>query len=379
MNLKHGSKQHRIVLALTATLAAGTVQAQSNVTLYGVVDVNIEYVNHFSTVTPTAANGFKIGPGTSLYRLNSGGMAGSRFGLRGTEELGSGLSAIFVLEGGFSPDTGMSSNGGRLFGRQAFVGLNSKTIGSFTFGRQYTGYFDALANFSPTAFAGQYEPNVAEQGADVRSDNMVKYTGVFGPISAYANWTFGNGVAGNGEVPGQFRRDTGYGASLAYASAAFSAMVGYNQYNPTLSTAVDVGAFKKAAVAARYDFGTRAKVMAGYRWGQNKAADGSTILRDDLYWVGANYILNPGLELKLGYYYDDIKKFGNQNMKNPWQVTLMADYSLSKRTDVYVTTAYTKNSGLNFDTSVNGYAAGYFLGSGESSMFGAAVGIRHKF
>jgi len=284
-----------------------------------------------------------------------------------------------LLEGGIALDTGSSLNGGRLFGRQAFVGLNSKTIGSVTFGRQYTSFFDALANFSPTGFASQYEPSVVEVGADYRSDNMAKYTGVFGPLTAIAHWAFGNGVAGNGEVPGQFRRDSGFGSSVTYASGPFAAMAGYNQYSPTLAAAGDIGSFKRAAAAASYTFGTQAKLMAGYRWGRNKGSDGSTILRDDFYWAGANYHLNQGIDLTLAYYYDDIKKFGNINMKNPWQISFIADYSLSKRTDVYLTTAYSKNAGLNFDTSANSFASGYFLGSGQSSMLGAAVGIRHKF
>jgi len=379
MNLTPVTKHQRIALAVGTAVACGAAQAQSSVTLYGVVDANFEYVNHYSTVTPSAANGFSTGPGGSRFRLNSGGLSGSRFGLRGTEDLGGGISAIFALEGAFSLDTGMGQSGGRLFGRQAFVGLNHKTIGAFTFGRQTTSMFDALSNFSPTGFASQYDPAVAELGADFRSDNMAKYTGAFGPLTASAHRTFGNGVAGSGEVPGQFRRDSGYGSSVTYASGPFSAMAGYNQYNPTLTTAGEIGSFKKAAVAASYAFGSQAKMMAGYRWGQNKAADGSTLLRDDFYWVGANYHFNQGIDLTLGYFYDDIKKFGDRNMKNPWQLSFIADYSLSKRTDVYLTTAYAKNSGLNFDTSANGFSSGYFLASGHSSMFGAAVGIRHKF
>jgi len=63
---------------------------------------------------------------------------------------------------------------------------------------------------------------------------------------------------------------------------------------------------------------------------------------------------------------------------NPWQISLVADYSLSKRTDLYLTTAYSKNAGLNFDTSIIGFAHGYFAGKGQTSMLGLAVGIRHK-
>src|SRR5262249_39952175 len=153
--------------------------------------------------------------------------AGSRWGLRGTEDLGGGLKGLFVLESGFNLDTGTMQQSGRLFGRQAYVGLQKSGIGMLSLGRQYTSMFEALANFSPTAYATQYEPVVLQSGANFREDDTVKYTGQFGPVTALAHFSFGTGLAlpatvgiatpigGNGEVPGQFRRDTAYGAAVA--------------------------------------------------------------------------------------------------------------------------------------------------------------------
>ena len=72
-------------------------------------------------------------------------------------------------------------------------------------------------------------------------------------------------------------------------------------------------------------------------------------------------------------------------MANPWQVSFVADYSLSKRTDVYVTTAYAKNAGLMLDSLATVFANSlslgnsYVLGNGQSNMFGVALGVRHKF
>jgi len=360
---------------------AGAAQAQSSVTLYGVADMNLEFVNHMGSQTPTLANGFNAGTSNNLYRMSSGGLSGSRWGLRGVEDLGGGMKALFVLENGFALDNGSIQQGGRLFGRQAYVGLESAQVGRFTFGRQYTTLFDLLANFSPSGYATQYEPVVAQLGLNFRSDNTAKYTGVFGPVTAIAHWSFGNGVAGNGEVPGQFRRDTGYGAGVAYAAGPFGATIAYDQYNPSISSTtafLGTGTAKKAAVAGSYAFGP-AKVMAGYRWGQTKAQNGVTVLRDNYYWVGANYQVTAPLGLTLQYNYDDVTNFNGANVKNPWQVSFIADYNLSKRTDVYLTAAFSKNAGLNFDTSAISFANGYFLGTGQSTMLGAAVGIRHKF
>ncbi|MFS8981707.1 porin, partial [Cupriavidus necator] len=164
-------------MAAAALLAcSGGAFAQTNVTLYGVADINVEYVNHLGAV-PTAANQFNRGPANDVYRMNSGGVSGSRWGLRGSEDLGGGLQALFVLESGFNLDTGTSQQSGRLFGRQAFVGVQKAGIGHISLGRQYTSMFEALANFSPTAYATQYEPVVLQSGPNFREDNTVKYTG----------------------------------------------------------------------------------------------------------------------------------------------------------------------------------------------------------
>ncbi|WP_454738104.1 porin [Cupriavidus necator] len=382
-------------MAAAALLAcSGGAFAQTNVTLYGVADINVEYVNHLGAV-PTAANQFNRGPANDVYRMNSGGVSGSRWGLRGSEDLGGGLQALFVLESGFNLDTGTSQQSGRLFGRQAFVGVQKAGIGQISLGRQYTSMFEALANFSPTAYATQYEPVVLQSGPNFREDNTVKYTGKFGPVTALAHWSFGTGLAlpatvgvatpigGNGEVPGQFRRDTAYGAAVAYQGGPFGVTVGYDQWNPTIGTSN--GTNKKAVVGASYSFGP-AKIMGGYRWGQNKNAADVVIQRDDFYWIGANYQVTPAIGLTLEYNYDDVKSlFGNTNVANPWQIAFVANYAFSKRTDVYLTTAYAKNAGLMLESLATVFANSlslgnsYTLANGQSNMFGVAVGLRHKF
>jgi len=380
-----------VALALGCPLAAA---AQSSITLYGVADINVEYVNRVGAV-PIATNGFNPGSGGKVLRMDSGGLSGSRWGLRGTEDLGAGWGASFVLESGFNLDTGTQQQSGRLFGRQAFVALQRAGIGQFSLGRQYTSLFDALANFEPAAYATQYEPVVLQTGANFREDNTVKYTGEFGPLTARAHWSFGTGLAlpqtvgiatpigGNGEVPGQFRRDTAYGASLAYAGGPFGATVGYDQWNPTIGTGS--GTVRKAAVAASYAFGP-AKIMGGYRWGQNKNAADAVIQRDDYYWIGANYQASPAVALTLEYDYDNVKSlFGNTQVANPWQIALIANYAFSRRTDVYLSTAYARNAGLMLESLAAVYANSLSLGNsyaaanGQRSMVGVALGMRHKF
>jgi len=389
------------LLALVALQAlAWQAHAQSNVTLYGVVDVNVEYVNHLGAV-PTSANGFNPGPSHSLVRMDSGGVSGSRWGLRGTEALGMGLKAVFVLESGFNADSGTSQQGGRLFGRQAFVGLQSG-YGQLSIGRQYTSMFESLANFVPAAYATQYEPAVVLAGANFREDNTIKYTGNFGPVTALAHFSFGTGLAlpptvgapfilgGNGEVPGQFRRDTAYGASVVYTAGPVGLVVTYDQFNPTIAPAANPanagsGTFKKAGAGASYAFGA-AKIMGGYRWGQNKNQVGAEFFRDNFYWIGGTYQLTPSIGLMLEYNYDDVKnQFGNASQPNPWQIAFISNYAFSKRTDVYISAAYAKNAGLGLESAAIFYANSlslgnsYALANGQSSMLGIALGLRHKF
>lgn len=115
-----------IVVAAVPLLATIPAKAQSTVTLYGVIDEGIDYVNNSG--------------GSSLVRMRDGtydGVYGSRFGLKGSEDLGGGLSAIFKLENGLSTENGQLLQGGLLFGRKAYVGLSHATYGTLTFGRQY--------------------------------------------------------------------------------------------------------------------------------------------------------------------------------------------------------------------------------------------------
>ena len=113
-------------LVFACLLSAGLAQAQapatSNVTLYGSVDAGVAFIDNAG--------------GTSLRRVESGALYANRIGFRGTEDLGNGLSAVFVLETGFNVDDGALGQGGLLFGRQSFVGLRT-SWGTFSFGRQY--------------------------------------------------------------------------------------------------------------------------------------------------------------------------------------------------------------------------------------------------
>ena len=111
--------------------------------------------------------------GDKLFRMTSGNVSGSRWGLRGVEDLGSGMKAVYVLESGFDLDSGVSSQGGRLFGRQAFAGIDHKW-GRLTLGRQQNALFDLLINYEPMVLAAPIPPSLDQERsgeADNGEDN----------------------------------------------------------------------------------------------------------------------------------------------------------------------------------------------------------------
>ncbi len=136
----------RIFVAAAATALSGAAAAQTSVTLYGVIDTGIGYANVDGSYTDPAT-GRRSSIDSSRIGTTSGTTAGSRWGLRGKEDLGDGLYAVFQLESGFDSRNGNSLQSGRLFGREATVGLGSAEWGEVRLGRQYnvaTRYFGGM-------------------------------------------------------------------------------------------------------------------------------------------------------------------------------------------------------------------------------------------
>lgn len=352
-----------------ATLSATAMAQTSGVTLYGVADANLEYT------TNNAAAGSSSGH--SKLAVSSGGMSPSRWGMRGTEDLGGGKQAIFALESGFTIDDGKSAQGGRLFGRQAWVGLRDGSQ-QLTLGRQYTPLFLMMANYSPTAYATTYEPVTIFAGLNLREDNMVKYHVDLGPLSAEAHWSFG-------EQAGTMQGGTGYGAGFDYHAGPFGIAGAYDDLN-SASGPAGYTRTQKIALGLRYQIMPTLLAQAAYRHNNNGTPAINTSARDDMWWFALNYQATGALQLTGAFYYDNLKSVytsatgakASPTMGKPWQFTFIADYALSKRTDVYLASAYTKNAALNFE-NLNGAAAAYQIAPNASNQIGVAVGVRHKF
>ncbi|AME27730.1 MULTISPECIES: porin [Burkholderiaceae] len=392
-----------------------TAQAQSSVTLYGIVDVGVNYLSNAQTArTKTGLNG---GSQWSVMDGGTGGLQGSRWGLKGSEDLGGGFKTIFVLENGFNMNNGTFGQGGAEFGRQAWVGLTSN-YGRVTLGRQYDEVVDFYA---PLLAAPQWGGYMAEHPSDLdnasntrRINNSIKYTS-----PTMSSLTFA-GLYSLGGVAGSFGTNRIWSVGGGYASGPFTVGAGYlNAHNPNTSfygsnpnggpaTTNNLGGLGSAtsaesnpvyagfasaktlqiaAVAAAYTFGP---ATLGLGYSNTRFQDlGSPSGPNPLGYSGKAVFHNAEVNAKwqvspaflLGAAFDYTKGSGaNGQSGQKYELTSIgADYFLSKRTDVYTVAVYEHASGTD---SLNQPAVATITGmtpSATSKQVAVRVGIRHKF
>jgi len=346
-------------LAAAGLLTTGMAHAASSVTLYGIVDVSIEAHNH----APDGNGGSKTVSG-----MRSGGLSNSRWGLRGSEDLGNGTTAVFQLESGFNMSNGFGD--GRMFQRTAMVGLRG-SFGSLTFGRQYTPSFSMFAPYVPGAY-GSYEP--IPRFTAVRADNAILYSHVFGPVNIGAYYSFRNladQTAFDEDATGAYGAAIGYGVGKPYGI-----MIGFDHTespNGVLRT-------DNYLIGGRFSFGALG-LLGGYRYRKVEVL-GAPDIDSDFFTIGAKYQVSPAVAMSLAYYYE---KFDNAPAgylgltDDKWQqLSFLAKYSLSKRTDLYAMLAYAKDGPLNLGY-VGDSGTPYQLAPGKSSQTGGAIGVRHMF
>ncbi|KVG66630.1 porin [Burkholderia pseudomultivorans] len=381
------------LLALVALGAfAGAAHAQSSVTLYGIIDEGLLFNNNAG--------------GKHLYSMASGVMQGSRFGLRGTEDLGGGLKAIFTLENGFDVNSGKLGQGSLMFGRQAYVGLSSN-FGTVTLGRQY----DSVVDFvGPLEAGDQWGGYIAAHPGDLdnfnnayRVNNAIKYTS-----PTYAGFSFG-GLYSLGGIAGQFARNQVWSLGAGYNNGPLVLGVGYlNARTPGNAGGMfNNGSTASAAPVSSPVYGAYANnantyqvIGAGGAYTFGAATIGATYSNTKFkgFSVGPyvnqtatfnngeinfKYQLTPALILGAAYDYTQGSKIDGNSAAKYHQGSLGVDYFLSKRTDVYVIGVYQHASGnvldANGDVVKATAAINGLSGSSTSNQVAARVGIRHKF
>jgi predicted porin len=387
-------------LAAFATIATAA-HAQSSVTLYGIIDAGISYVNNSSTSTTRA--------GKSLVKYDDGVAQASRWGMRGAEDLGGGLKAIFTLENGFNSGTGTLGQGGAEFGRQAYVGISKNDVGSLTFGRQYsfsTDYLGSAYSIGGQTVAGNYayHMNDFDQLTSSRINNAVKFSSAnfygftFGALYGFSN-TAGafagtpNTTVGTTTTQGSSRaysfglnyKAGPLGIGAAYtdihyptaATPAFSSTIANINTTGTTNNAKDLRSF---GVGATYAFGA-ATVFGLWTNTRFEPIVGPSS-RINAFDIGGKYAITPAMTAGLGYTYMDLY----DNLKGHWhQIDASFDYALSKRTDVYLLAIYQKasgsNNGVENQASIGSSSSSYFgtSGAGENNQLAFRIAMRHKF
>lgn len=341
-------------LAVLAGVSA-LAHAQSNVTLFGVLDV--------------AARHTKNGD-DSVTSLSSNGAQSSRLGVRGFEDLGGGLKAGFWLEAGLNPDTGTQSDSSRFWNRRSTASLVGG-LGELRLGRDQTPTFTGYADYDAFGTNGVADGSkfVSKLGTNadttVRADNMVSYflpsglRGVYGQFSVAA----GEGTAGKKY----------YGGRFGYAAGTLDVSVSYGQTEVTPLAGTSEDSHQLGSIGASYDF--RLMKVTGYV-SQAKYADAKQTIVN----IGASVLLGSGA-VRVSFI------DANASGRTPAGASLERDdatqfalgyvYDLSKRTTLYTTVARVSNDN----------AAAYMVdrnpalpspNTGRDST-GFEVGIRHRF
>lgn len=384
---------------------AGAAHAQSSVTLYGIVDTGLLVNNNVK--------------GLHQYSLSQG--TSSRWGLKGTEDLGGGLSAIFDLENGFTTGTGALGQGGLLFGRKAFVGLSSTTWGTLTAGRQYsvsndlTSAFASGASWAASGLGyGTHAGDVDNVNTSNRIQNAIKYESPnYNGLQAGVLYSLG-GVAGD------FSRNSVVDAALSYSHGPLVLGAGYtftkdpyyatfgNQGNSSTPTSAVTGAndnMNNRIFGGYASARSQQIIVAGGSYALGPATIGLLYSNTQFQNLGSvnavgaiagpkytrgtatfnsgeinlKYQVNPTLLLAGAYIYTHNSGADNLGGAKYNQVNLGAVYSLSKRTSLYAIGFYETASGIDSTgkqavADLNGSAY-----SGNNRQLAGIFGITHRF
>lgn len=385
-------KKYFLVLAILGPMAA-SAHAQSSVTLYGLIDTGLVYVN----------NEFA----KSNWQLASSATQNTVFGLKGMEDLGGGFATVFKLEQAFMLNNGAQTFPGDGFGSQAWVGMQGEAYGTLTFGRQFdvmndlVGPLTAEFNMWGGSLAGHPFENDNLSANSVVVNNTVKYAS-----PTIHGVTFEGMYAFSGKA-GDFGNNRSYGLSVSYQYGPATFAAGYLQLSNAGNGngAVTMGDMSANFVAVRqrdwavggsYSFGP---ATVGLVWSHSQidnvagvfsfgtgtylGADDSSAgtlagsLRFDNYEINAKYALTPALTVSGAYTYTH----GAYNGTSPgWNTAMLqADYALSRRTDVYLEGAYQNVHGAPADSVLSHAMLNTLAPSSNNQQLAVTMGLRHTF
>ncbi|KDB08192.1 hypothetical protein LIG30_2716 [Burkholderia sp. lig30] len=355
------------VCSVAALIASLPAHAQSSVTLYGVLDAGLLYMS--KTATP----GTNVNAGKYIGFADSG-YSPSLFGLAGVEDLGGGLKAEFKLESGINLGTGGYNNSnGNLWGRQAWLALDSDKAGRLKLGLQFSPFFESLFDLDPRlSLTGStllpYLNNVA--GTGIFTPNAVSYTSpTFYGLQGSVMYAFGN-------QPGDMQAGRQVSARLKYDAHNLLVEAAYYDANPggAVQTVppTDVP-FEGRMIGFGYTF-EKLTVKASFTNYKVKGSGNN----NNVYGIGASYMATPTLNLNGATYYEINR---NDSSSHALWGIVGASYFLSKRTTLYSQVGVISNKGGMRQGMVTGENAppanSLFLPEGTAAIVN--LGIRHTF
>ncbi len=384
---------------LAAALAlgfTGVAQAETSVTLYGLIDAGFGWHQEKGKVQNAAGETQTVKQTrTGLHDGASNGQSGSRFGLRGTEDLGNGLRAEFTLEQGFNIGNGGDHISGKQFSRQAWIGLAGDSWGSLRFGRQHNVGSDFLLGMIDP-FGGGF--GVANGGRVFtaintnRMDNSVKYV-----TPNFSGFQFGIAYSfqhtGAQSWKHEHKDDSNYRAistGIRYANGPLAVGLAYDQMKNNSNQAFEDTTVRQWVLGASYDFEV-VKLHAAFGQGRNGTFRSTGGVNGDLdysgwtavgegvngfdkgfksnsYLVGVSAPIGAGNLMASWHMMDprsdpDRPVAGGYNLEKQSTYALGYTYDLSKRTNVYAYGAYMDNVGFRDDFKATS----------------VAIGLRHRF
>ncbi|WP_066342337.1 porin [Azohydromonas lata] len=369
-------KSHLIAAAVLAGCATSAL-AQSSVAVFGIMDLYAESA--------------RLSGAPSVSKVSNGGLSPSRWGLRGSEALGGGLKAALILESGFAPDTGLSLQGGRLFGRQAWVSLASATAGEIRLGRQYAPMHYAMAGSDVEGFAN-FSPVLAMylSGDQGRQDNQVSYwSPTLGGLSAAVAVAFGERAtvapgASAVWVPAAGTARNSVGGLLRYQSGALDASLAVHQGGQSLGS----GTAKQQAfnLGAAWQFSSF--LASGNYWEHCNDLPGTAATpRTRGAALGVRVPAGAwSFVAQAGWVQDNGRAWATGADKATGRNTFLnvgLNHALSKRTDVYVRWVRVTDDNGGFNGRATAALNGLFGPGNALAADGhagtLAAGVRHMF
>jgi predicted porin len=335
----------RFLVAVLLMCAATAAQAQSSVTLYGIVDEFVQVVN--------TGNG-------NTGALGSSGQWASRIGLRGSEDIGSGNRINFDLQNGFNPNDGSFAQPGSLFNRQAWIGI-SGNWGEFRAGRQNSPIFNDQGGLDAFGAATQASGFSNFMTFTVRTSNTLSYTSpVLGGLQMSV-------YAGFGDAGGFRSAGSSYQADVTYSHGPISAVLAAQAVKSADGTATD----RTGEAGLSYQIG---KTTLYLGWSGSKWDD--IRLDVNVYGASALYQFTASSALAMGYtYLHDESGQGD----NASQVSALYTYALSKRTSLYSALSFLQNRGQASYRLAGSANAGLPLAYPGADARGIQLGMVHRF